>query len=724
MDRARLLRRINWNRLSGSKRQLALGGMRHVIVALLAFYVCRYGFDNPVLATYAVFAVIAAAAFVQLPGPVRRQSLVLLMALPAAWALVALGTALASSTWAAAGGMLVIGFGITFFGVGGPRLVGLAGALQIFYIVASFPPFQPDALPSRLIGVTVGIALSAAAEVLLWPGPGPVTFQRRLQLAANALADLLEKTAEVAVGRASADTALAYGRDAVDRPIEETRVQALPLRQRPASAARRDRALRDGASVIREIGEFVRRLTVALSRADGHHEDVARVLRECAATVRSAGDTFTGSVPPVEPRQVAPVDFPVRPPLVGVPRPPPIGELRARSILLSTVEHIRLFATAARLAVGRTTGLEGQPAGAMDAFWYARRNNITLLWLQLKAHLSLGSVYFQGALRLAVALAAARVVAGELNLSHGFWVLLATLTIMRSSAITTRSTLFEASAGTLIGAIVTGLLLRFTHGAAVYAVELPAATVLALSICRLIGLMWEQAALTLMITLLFSLLAPSGWSLAGVRSLDVFVGGVIGIVTGLLIWPRGGGGELRRNVSSHLRVGADLIEKTVDALINGAEPGDALRGARRQLFLAEASLCQYYLERPDPRIAQLHWEAALTTAHHIVHGAESVLQRNERGCLASCADAARALTDDARLLRRGYRDLAQQIMHGRLEHRVGAPGLLPNRVVAAVIETGTRDQIRCAIELEKWLSDLSGNLTWIQTVSSRHPGER
>ena len=52
---------------------------------------------------------------------------------------------------------------------------------------------------------------------------------------------------------------------------------------------------------------------------------------------------------------------------------------------------------------------------------------------------------FQNAIRLAVGLAAARLVAGELDLSHGFWMPLATLTLMRTSVATTRAAVVPVS---------------------------------------------------------------------------------------------------------------------------------------------------------------------------------------------------------------------------------------------------------------------------------------
>ena len=39
--------------------------------------------------------------------------------------------------------MFVLGFVVSFVGVGGPRLVGLAAGMQLLYILPCFPPTTP-----------------------------------------------------------------------------------------------------------------------------------------------------------------------------------------------------------------------------------------------------------------------------------------------------------------------------------------------------------------------------------------------------------------------------------------------------------------------------------------------------------------------------------------------------------------------------------------------------
>ncbi|MFJ9614119.1 hypothetical protein [Streptomyces noursei] len=63
---------------------------------------------------YAMFGALPLGLFARLPGNARQRAGTLLSVLPVGWALVTLGTTLAVNTWAAAVGMVVIGFVVAF----------------------------------------------------------------------------------------------------------------------------------------------------------------------------------------------------------------------------------------------------------------------------------------------------------------------------------------------------------------------------------------------------------------------------------------------------------------------------------------------------------------------------------------------------------------------------------------------------------------------------------
>ena len=79
------------------------------------------------------------------------------------------------------------------------------------------------------------------------------------------------------------------------------------------------------------------------------------------------------------------------------------------------------------------------------------RSATTRTGRELGAHLHPRSVRFRNAVRSAVGLGGAVLLAKALNVEHGFWVVLGTLTVLRSNAIGTRRTAVQALLGTLLG---------------------------------------------------------------------------------------------------------------------------------------------------------------------------------------------------------------------------------------------------------------------------------
>ena len=80
--------------------------------------------------------------------------------------------------------------------------------------------------------------------------------------------------------------------------------------------------------------------------------------------------------------------------------------------------------------------------------------------------------------------------------------------------------------------------------------------------------------------------------LAGARLLDVAIGAVVGVLAGLLLWPKGGSRELCRSVARYLEVGAAAAEEVTRTLSGRPARQPALGEARQAAVLAEASFLQ------------------------------------------------------------------------------------------------------------------------------------
>ena len=622
---------MSWLRRKDPQLLAVRRAARVTLVACLGFYVCRYLLDAPAMAPYALFGAVALGALSQIPGTPRQRARTLLAVLPVVWVLITLGTLLSVSNVAAAAGMFLFGFAVSFAGVGGPRLAGLAAGMQLLYILPCFPPYDPGSLPSRLTGVTMAVLLLAAAELLLWPDPSPVPYRAKLAAAIDGLAGCLAAVADTWDGVPGGRDRLAALLPDATEAADALRPSRLPPMQRPASAGLRDRALTSAAGTARLLLGRAVDLFFTDERQAVTGPAATALLRRTAECTGAAAAWLRGAGPMPDTTHVVVALSDFRLARMNTdPNGLPPDRLRLGALALALGEWTKTLIVALRLADG-VRPAHPEPNGP---FWYAYKSGPQLWWHRLKENLTPRSVAFQGALRLAAALAVARLLAGELDLSHGFWVLLTILTVLRTSAAETRSALRPALTGTVAGSLVAAALLVVGVHPTVYAVVLPFVMLIGFAAGPLLGLGWSQALFTLVITLVFAQVTPVDWRLAEARVLDVLVGAAIGVLIGLFAWPRGGGGELHRATGTFVAAAAGVIRETVAVMADGRSPGDALPTARLAGQLAEASFALYQSE--PHAAARVDWQATLIAGHHAVRGSEALVRSCPAGGLLPC----------------------------------------------------------------------------------------
>ncbi|MFC9590859.1 FUSC family protein [Streptomyces sp. NPDC056944] len=613
------------HRLPAAYRAAARGALRVTLTAAAGFYVLLYGFDSAIGATYALFGAIAMAGLSHLPGSGRQRATVLLGVVPVCWVLITLGTYLSVRTWSAVVGMLVVGFALAFMAVGGPRFAGAATGLQLMYILPSFPPYDPGSLGERLGGATFGLVLLIIAEVTLLPEPAALPYRERAARAAEGAADCADRLRSAPY--ALPETMLRTAR-ALSTGLRSSQV---PEAERPAGAGVRPRALaHTGLATRTLLGRLAVMPPPAASAAPpGADEEPGPggtdSLRTVADVAREAAVRLRGGVP--DGRAHARLRQ-VREALAAAEGTSPAA-LRRNAALLEVTDAALAMSTAADIAV---RGREAD-APAPGRFWYARMRAPHLWWRRLSGHVGGRSVFFQNAVRISLALAAARLIAGIDTLPHGFWVLLATLTLTRTTVRETRRTERIALTGTLVGALVAATLLALVGtDIEVYAVALPPLMLVTFTLGPVKGVGWAQALFTVVVALVFAQLAPATWQLAEFRLLDVLTGSAIGAVFGLLAWPRGAHDELRRSAAVLLRIAAEIVVATTAQIAAGGRrvpvvtaPGH--RSLQHALVMAESAYAQYQSEPKGPGRppAGQDWQAALITGHHTLWGADRLL---------------------------------------------------------------------------------------------------
>ncbi|MFJ4828043.1 FUSC family protein [Streptomyces bacillaris] len=703
--------------------------VRVAVAAGAGFYPLLYGAGLPVTALYALFAPIAVGLLSPIPGSGRQRASVMVRALPPALALATLGTLLAVDTWAAVGGMLVVGFLLAFAAVGGPRPAGVGPGLQLFYILACFPPYAPGTLGQRLSGLTIGILLLTALELLL-PDPPATPYRERVARALD----------EAARGTAPGGVPPERLREAGAR----LRLSAVPPAERPAGAGRSDRALEQAGRAARRLLDQL--ATLAETSPTGIDPASAalldRVSRLCTTSARFLR---TGEDPPVPGAlEAAMRDFQaerVRQASAAPGERPPAEVERRHSRVLALAESARMVEITSGIAVhGRPT----EPAFPRRLFWYADLSTPRLWARRVLGNATFRSVLFQNAVRTALGLAAARAVAGSLDLSHGFWVLLAVLTLGRTTAGATWQAVRQAVAGNAAGALVAGaLLIGLGPHTDVYAALLAPVMLVAFSLGPLLGVAYAQALFTLVVATAFAQIEPVTWRLSEARMIDVVTGSVIGLLCGLLAWPAGARSEVHRAMADLLRTCAELVPGTAEALLRGSgavtgpAPGTTVRGERaapqtrpegspspprppppvlpgeggwqaaprtlpgvHKLRLAEAAYAQYRTETPAED-TRADWHAMLIAANHMLLGAHYL----PRFGLRSPGDATDA---SAAWARTTAREAVAEVDRIAALLTGGAPEPVRRRTPA-----DDRPPTPLSVDLEVWLESLDQQLTRI-----------
>ena len=262
--------------------------------------------------------------------------------------------------------------------------------------------------------------------------------------------------------------------------------------------------------------------------------------------------------------------------------------VRALGIATEMVADAALEAAGADAVVDRRLGM----GGASTPNLFAHR---------LLSHLSFRSVWFRNSLRGAVGLALAVAVIEVTNVQHGFWVVLGTMSVLRSNALGTGATALRAVGGTALG-FIAGALLTIgvaDHSALLWAL-LPLAVLVSGIAPSMISFVAGQAAFTVMVIILFNIIEPVGWRVGLTRIEDVAIGCGVSIVVGLLFWPRGATAALGRALSRAFVASSGYLADAVDRLTMTSrlvDTGPGQEASHRAYLLLDDAFRQFFAER-------------------------------------------------------------------------------------------------------------------------------
>ncbi len=568
---------------------------RTAIVMPAVFALADKVIGQPQTSLFAAFGSFAILLFVEFGGPPRTRFLAYLGLACAGAAFITLGTLCSRNPWLAAGAMAAVGFGTLFSGVmGGYFAAAGTGAILTFVLPVTLPA-PNSAIPDRLEGWGLAAGAGICAVMLLWPPRRGADPQHEAAGALRAVAELMDADPGQFGERAR------LARDAVDALGRRLR----GTQHRPTGPLGPTAAL---ASLPDELDWLLSFLapSAELSALGFAYAEDAEAMAAAAAVLRVSADRLRGGDgQPDFARLDAARDAVAHAVVRRLPELPggtsggavpetlePPFRTRAATYSARQVAAYALRATGAEAAeLDHRDLASAQPARAA----LAATEQLTV------EHASVGSVWFQNSIRGAIGLAVAVYIAQRTGLQHGFWVVLGTISVLRSNALGTGRTILSALAGTAVGILVGALLVIGigTHETVLWGV-LPVAVLLAAYAPRAVSFAAGQAGFTVVLFVLFNIIQPVGWRVGLIRVEDVAIGFAISLGVGLLFWPRGAGALLREDLATAYVRAVDCVVATARQVIDGGDLDDAERAGRpadAALHRLDDAFRQYLAER-------------------------------------------------------------------------------------------------------------------------------
>jgi uncharacterized membrane protein YccC len=616
---------------------------------------------------FAAFGSIAILAFTNFGGPWRTRLTAYLALAVAGAALITLGTLCSQTPWLAVAATAVVGFAILFTGVISAYFAAAGFAALLLFVIPVAIPGPPSAIPARLEGWALAAAAGTCAVMLLWPSQPADKLRAGAARACGALADLLD--AELSGER----SAIATGTHAGSAAVRELRRRFVATPYRPTGPAGPTEALAflvDAfawlLSVVSPTGGGIDARSAA-PRGDSREVMAASlaVLRASAANL--GGERRQPDLDRLARAREAAVASLVQQ-VADLPRPQ--DEAALQTALEPTFRMGELSLAAREIGVNALIasapeGHTSRPEGAA----FRARSALGATGRLLLEHASPRSPSFRNSLRGAAGLTVAVLVMQLASLQHAFWVALATLSVLRASALGTGSTIVSALAGTTVGMVIGGVLVYAigTDEGVLWA-ALPPAVLLATYAPRAISFAAGQAGFTVVVLIVFNIIVPSGWTLGLVRAEDVAIGCAISLAVGVLFWPRGVEQLLRESVGSAYARSADYVASAAQRLIGAGSgpPAESALASRRATARRAAHRLddahRQYLTEPGPQhVASVAALVAGATRVRLAAYSLSTLAPAPAGGphLEACADALRT---DVAALRSWYLDLADALV--------------------------------------------------------------
>jgi uncharacterized membrane protein YccC len=747
--------RRRWSEAVGWIRSKDPGGLalrrsvRAAVLITLVFGLTHVLFSNPQVGLFGAFGSFALLLLVDFPGRPRTRLVSYLALFLVGAVFIAVGTVASTHKVPAVAAMAVVGFAVLFVGIVAPQAASASTAALLLFVLPVAVAGPAGAVGPRLVGWAIAGAFCIPSCLLIWPTPWHDELRRHVSAAISAVGRLVLATARDGSdpeARAAVTSALAQLRDrfrgtpypptgAVGGAIALAKLvgrvewvagSASRLNRESASVSAASVSAASVRSVIEKAAETLRLSASLICDGGGYPVDDPALVREVQAATRDLDHVIDHELD-AEVSALLDPNIPLRREVdaltgatadtgEGAPESghdgvatwlDPSFHARGLGIATEMVSDAALEAAGAQAVGDRRLGSTPESTA-----WTVRT--------RLATHLSFRSVWFRNAVRGGAGLALAVAVVEITDVEHGFWVVLGTLSVLRSNALGTGATALRAVGGTAVGFVLGSLIMvGVANHTALLWVLLPIAVLVAGVAPSVISFAAGQAGFTLVVIILFNIIDPVGWKVGLTRIEDVAIGCGVSVVVGLLFWPRGATAALGRALSDAFIMSSGYLSDAVSRLTTTDRQVDTLPGQRAShsaYMRLDDAFRQYLSERGAKRVS-VETVANLFTGSNRIRLAAYTLASlplpdtdPDRPELESVAIAGAVLRDSYATSHRWYEEFAEMLTDKR--QALDPPPLhdeaLERVLVDAFEEARARhrdDRLRTALRM-LWVDDL------------------
>ncbi|HEY5267089.1 MAG TPA: FUSC family protein [Acidimicrobiales bacterium] len=723
----------NWVKKHDANYAALRRAARTAIVMPSLFALSIYAINNLNVAIYCAFGSIALLMFVDFSGPMRNrlQAQAALSVIGAVF--VCLGTLTSHVIWLSVLSMGIVTLVVIFAGVVSSVLASATTSLLLVFILSTAVPGPNSVMPDRLEGWGLASLVAFFAVWLLWPAKGQSAFRLAAATACRAVGAKLRADVSSRLGTK------VYSDDEHHSIIEAAHVAIDALLRGFLAAPLRPTGLSVSSRAVVSLVDELLWMDAQIVDTDHGSEATPATTQACQIFSSSAAVLESGASLLVQPfsssadldgalvhlktslkdmESEATLSLPmVARSRLGPQQPDATTQTQRVEELVESLQpafraqelgfsasligdNINLAAAADRRGLLDT--LSGRQPGATTSRRASARRRAV-------AHFERHSVWLHNSVRGAVGLSIAVFIAEKVGLRDSYWVILGTLSVLRSSAINTGQNALRSLLGTSVGFVV-GAVVVMLVGTNVTLLWflLPFALLIAGFAPTAISFAAGQAGFTLTLVILFNILQPADWHVGLYRVEDVAIGCAVSVVVGLLFWPRGAAAALGTALREAFTQSASYLEAAVNYATEGPDAGTQLMESldREQTAAAAAALRlddafrTYLVERNSKSIPLAEVSSLVIGVANLRQSADAVLglwQGDDRRPTRQHPSARKELLLEVGLLSSWYEQLGSAFVGDAAVPEAIAESAASNRrLVEAVGDDLCGDDTNCA----------------------------